>query len=284
VRTAHGYAGRVYALTENWDLAIERLNQVIDSTGQPDLSAQFIVANMYDGPKKDRKRAIALYRRVLDRRPDSGITGQAMLKLGAALCAEKEYDEGRKVLVDLKNKFMRYDQLVVAAQFNYAISFEDQGRWDRALSEFQWLMDNYPYTDEAYRTALHIPDHFSGTEDRMMRELWCGRAEEFFLAAVKNRAGQAPAMAAYAGLADLYRKMGQSEKSLETLDKMYQAAPGTQWGARALYNAAALAKFDLRDTVRAQQYLDRLNREFGVVDSSALRPETMKDLNLESIQ
>lgn len=284
MRAVRTNAGRIYAMTEEWDKAISELSLVTDSTGRMDIQAQVIIANIYEGPKKDPQRAISSFKEILERRPDSTVLGSTMLHLGMVLCSQKQYDEGRKYLTDLKEKFSRYQQLAAPAQLYFALSFEGDGHWDRALSELQWLLENYPYTEEAFKAALYIPQHFAKEHDQKMTALWYGRAEEFYLSAIKNKQGQPAAMAAYLFLANAYRNMKDYDKTLETLDKIYALAPKSQMGAKALYNAAGLALFDMKDSARAQGYLDRLNKEFGPVDTAAFRRAGKSDLNLESIQ
>ncbi|MDD1750385.1 MAG: hypothetical protein LUO89_10980, partial [Methanothrix sp.] len=97
-RTAAIYAGRTYAMVEKWDEAIAELQQVKDSTDQIAVQAEALIAGIYEGPKNDPRRAIELYRHILDRKPDSAAVGRTMLRLGGALCQAKEYDEGRQVL------------------------------------------------------------------------------------------------------------------------------------------------------------------------------------------
>jgi tetratricopeptide (TPR) repeat protein len=283
-RTAAIYAGRTYAMVEKWDQAIAELEQVKDSTGQTAIQAEVLIAAIYEGPKDDPRRAIELYRHILDRKPDSAIVGQTMLRLGGALCQIKEYDEGRQVLADAKKKFERYPQLVAPAQLRYAEAFEQQERWDRALSEYQWLMENYPYSEEAFRVALHIPEHFAAIKDQKMADLWFNRAIEFYQTAARNRQGQQLAIAAYTFLADTYRRTGRWPEAIETLDKIYALAPQSPLAARALYNAARVAYLELKDTALAQSYLDRLQTAFGTTDSARIPQDEKPKFNLESIE
>ena len=122
-RTSLAYSGRTYAMAEQWDQAIRELQQVTDSTGQMAIEAALLVANIYDGPKHDPAQATRLYRQILTRATDSTVIGTTMLRLGASLCQQKQYEDGRQVLVDLKKKFERYPQLVAKAQTLYAGAF-----------------------------------------------------------------------------------------------------------------------------------------------------------------
>ncbi len=280
VRVAHVDVTRIYTMTEQWDKALAELQNVSDSTGAVDISALFMMANIYSGPKNQPKKAVQLYRDVLDRDPDSAIIGNTMLRLGAALCADKQYDEGRKVLSDLKKKFEAYPNVTMPAQYYYAQSFDAEGRWDRALSEFQWLMENYPYAEESFRAALYIPQHFAREGNDKLSGIWYDRAEQFFLDAARVRQGEQTEAKAYTYLADLYRTEGKWNKAINTLEKIYAIAPKTKLGAQAMYFAAAVAYQGLKDSAKAQTYLDQIKRDFGTTDSTLVLEEKKSDIDL----
>lgn len=275
---------RIYTMIEEWDDAIVQLEQVLDSTGRIAVPALAIIANIYNGPKQNTPKAIEIYRTIIDRQPDSAIIGNTLLRLGAALCREKDYIEGRKVLADLRKKFAAYPRLAATAQFYYAQSYEAEDEWDRALSEYQWLMENYPYSEEAFQTARHIPERYEQNGNASLAEIWFGRAEDFYLRSARAKQGQGIEVLAYSYLAELYRITGQWDKALETLEHIHALVPGTQIAAKSLYNAATTAYRHLGDSVRAQGYLDRLNDEFGTTDSTQIYQEDETQFNIESIK
>lgn len=284
VRRAMVNASRIYTMTEQWDMAISQLEQIKDSTGQVDIAAELLIANIYNGPKKDLDKTIELYRHIIEREPDSGIIGSTMLQLGMALCAREQHEDGRKVLADLKKKFAVHPPLVAKAQFYYAQSFEVQGRWDRALSEYQWLMENHPYTEEGFWAARRVPEYFAKENNQKLAETWYDRAADFYLKAARVKKGQSMEIASYTYLAEIYRITQKWDKALETLDKIHSMAPGTRLAAKALYNSASVAYKEMGDSLMAQGFLDRLNREFGTTDSTRIYEEEKTELNLESLE
>ena len=283
-RRAMVNASRIYTMTQQWDMAVGQLRQIKDSTGQIDIASEVLIANIYNGPKKDPDEAISLYRQIIDREPDSSIIGSSMLQLGMALCGQEAYDDGRQVLAELKRKFAAFPPLVSKAQFYYAQSFEVQGRWDRALSEYQWLMENYPYSEDAFWAARRIPEHFEADKNREMADLWYDRAVGFYQKAADVKKGQSIEIAAYTYMSEIYRLTKQWEKALEILDRIHALSPRTRLAAKALYNSAAVAYNELDDSLRAQEYLNRLTREFGTTDSTEIYEDEKTDLNLESLE
>jgi tetratricopeptide (TPR) repeat protein len=278
-------SSRIFTMTEKWDEAIEQLYQIKDSTDQVDIAALVLVANIYNGPKSDVTHAMELHRRILDREPDSSIIGSTMLQLGTSLCSEGEHEEGRKVLAELKKKFVTTPALVSKSQFYYAQSFEVQGRWDRALSEYQWLMENHPYTEEAFWAARRIPEHFSNDGNKKMSDTWYNRAADFYLRAANIKQGQPLEIAAYTYLAEIYRITEQWDKAIETLEKINSLVPRSVLAAKSLYNAAEVSLNKKGDSLQAQKYLTRLQQEFGTVDTTQIYQEEKKtDINLESLE
>ena len=282
-RTASVHTSRVYSMIEQWDKAIAELESLKDSTGQMQIEAMVLIANIYNGPKNDLKRAVDMYEKIIDRKPDSAMIGQMLLRLGVARCAQKDYEDGRKSFIEIKNNFPRSPALMAQTQLYYAQSFTEQNRWERAMSELQWLMESYPYSEEAFRAARMIPEHFYDAGDSKLADIWFDRAIEFYKRAAVNKQGQMTALAAYSYLADTYRRMERWTDAIETLDKIYAAAPKSRLAAKALYNAASISYQQLQDTVKAQEYLDRLNGEFGTTDSTAIHQDSENNNSLESI-
>ncbi len=286
VRSASLSIGRVYSLTKQWQKAIAELEQVKDTTGRTDVRAITLVAGIYEGPLEQPRKAIELYESILNRRPDSAVVGNTMLRLGAALCRVGELNEGRQVLADLKKKFSRYGGLMSGAQKFYAQAFEAEGRWDRALSEYQWLMENYPYSDQAYWAALYIPERFKREGDEKLAEIWYDRAIDFYDRAARVQQGQPVGIEALKYLSDVYRRLGQWNETLETLDRLAIEAANTTTGAQALLNAARVAYINMEDSVQAQAYLDRLQQSYGTDTASVAAPEPSMDngIDIESLE
>jgi tetratricopeptide (TPR) repeat protein len=283
-RTAAIYAARIHAMNKDWDKAVDQLKQIKDSTGQVEVRAAFLIANIYNDSKKEVDKAIEMYQEIIGREPDSSVIGGTMLRLGAALCSQKNYEEGRKTLAELKKKFARYPQLTARAQLFYARAFESQGRWERALSEYQWLMENHPYTEDAFQAALHIPDHFAAENDDKLAEIWYDRAVEFYLNAAQKRQNQPIAVAANMFLADVHGRTGRWKEAVDSYDKIYSMVPKTRTGAMALFNAARVAFNQLEDSTLAQTYLDRLRAEFGTSDSTSIHRDDLPEIDLKSLE
>jgi tetratricopeptide (TPR) repeat protein len=271
-------------MIKEWDQAIGELEQILDTTGQIAVPALAIMANIYNGPVDNTTRAIEIYRMILDRKPDSTIIGSTLLRLGAALCREKDYTEGRSVLADVRDKFARLPRMAAQAQFYYAQAYEAEDDWERALSEYQWLMENFAYTEEAFQAARHIPEKFEENGNDRLAEIWYNRAEEFYLRAARAKQGQGIEVLAYSFLAELYRITEQWEKAIEALEKIHSLVPGTQVAAKSLYNAATTAYRNMGDSIKAQGYLDQLMAEFGTADSSRIYQENETQFDMESIE
>ena len=66
-------------------------------------------------------------------------------------------------------------------------------------------MENYPNTEEAFQTARHIPEYFTGIKDQKLADIWYGRAIDFYEGVIRNKQGQPEAVGACSYLADTYR-------------------------------------------------------------------------------
>ncbi|MEE9442865.1 MAG: tetratricopeptide repeat protein [candidate division Zixibacteria bacterium] len=283
-RSARIHTARVFALAEKWRDAIDQLYDIKDTTGQLDINSAILIGNIFNGPLNKLDSALEMYHSIIDRKSDSAIIGQMLLDIGKIYCSKGDYVEGRKHFADLKRKFPYSPRLMSQTQLVYAQSFQADNDWDRALLEFQWLLDNYPYTEPAFQAARFIPEYFMADGDIELADIWYKKALEFYRQAAENKQGQPTELAAYTYMADIYRYTNRIPDAFETLERIHTLAPKSLIGAKALYNAAAIAYKDLGDSVRAQNYLDRLNKEFGTTDSTIINQDEKTNINIESLQ
>lgn len=282
-RTSLINKGRVYAMTERWDEAIATLEQITDTTQQLEIPSAMLIANIHYSVKKNPDKAIEIYRWVLTRDPDSTMIGEAMLRLGGALCFIKKYQEGRVVLAELRDKFPFRTDFCSRSQMYTAKAFEAEGNWKRALSEMEWLMEKYPYTEEAFRVAREIPLHYMNLKDQKMADIWFDKAIDFYQKAINSRSEVSIQVAALVAMAEINRNVGRFREAVDHLNRVIQIAPKSEVAAKALYNAAALAYVNLGDSTLAQNYLNRLNREYGDIDSSKIGDDE-SGINFETLQ
>ena len=145
-------------------------------------------------------------------------------------------------------------------------------------------MENHPYSEEAFRAALYIPEHFKSDNDQKLADIWFDRAIDFYNQAIQNQQGRPVAVAAYTFLSDTYRRLERWEEAMQSLDKIYSLTAGTRMGAQALFNAARVAYVEMEDSARAQGYLDILKQEYGTTDSADINQPDTTEINLDNIQ
>lgn len=283
-RSAKIHLARLFSFSERWQDAIDQLYEIKDSTNQVDISAAVLIGNIFNGPINNLDSALEKYQYIIDRQPDSAIIGRILLDMGKIYCSKGDYVKGRRYLVDLKRKFQYNSRLMSQTQLVYAQSFHADRDWDRALLEFQWLLDNYPYTEPAFQAARYIPEYLMAEGDIELADIWYNRGIEFYQQAADNNQGQPIALAAYSYMADVYRHTDRAQEALESLEKIHSLAPKTLIAAKALYNAAGIAINTLGDSTLAQDYLDRLKKEYGTTDSTTINQDEKENINIESLQ
>jgi tetratricopeptide (TPR) repeat protein len=269
-RAAKGFRGRTFGTMGEWERAIEQMSTIRDTTGVIETPALVLIGNFYYQPLNNPKKAVEIYREVLAREPDSAIVARVKLNLGKALLDLGNYEEARKELADYKKQFTRNPQLAAEAQLSYALTFELQGDWDRAMTELQWLMDTYPMTEQALRAALYIPEHFQDEGSQDIAATWYENATDFYQNVTQGYPGTRAAVLAQMFLADAYGRLEKWDEALAILDRISATAPGTEYGAQALYTAGQIAFQKLNDTLRADEYLKKLKDEYGTVDTADL--------------
>ena len=243
------------------DAAIAELRKVTDSSGTVSIPAELQVAEILTTAKKKYDEALTIYDRLLvrvkglpARDRNKELEPLLMLKQAMVMLEQRRFSESRKLLDDLSDKFPRFFDAYPTAQLAKARSFDLDGNWDRAVTEYRFLIEHYAGSDEALATYLYMERHFS--EDRRPAEAdrWYRQGLQDYNALI-NRGGPIAAKA-LTFRADLYRQRKEWVDAASTLEELYNKFPNSRLGRQAVLTASVLYRDKLKDKARADSLLE----------------------------
>jgi tetratricopeptide (TPR) repeat protein len=203
--------------------------------------------------------------RALPRRdPDREVEPYIMYKQALIMIEQKRYTEARAVLQDISVEHSRFYDNYPRAQLAKARSFELEGNWDRALTEYRFLIEHYAGTDEALSTYLYLERHFSKDRRPTEAERWYTQGLETF-SQMATRDGL-PAARALMYQADMYRQRSEWDQAARTLEQLFERFPDTNMGRQAILTAAVVQREKLRQPAVADSLIERYKRslvDFG---------------------
>ena len=272
---ARSNLARLYTDLRDWDKAIENLNLMKDSTGQTDIQAALMVANITASGKRDYTRAILMYDNLMSLIKDSSLLPAIYVRKGIAYFNNKDYENCLATMRLIKDKFNRHFQSNPAPENYIALALAQQGKWQLAENELQWLIDNYSTSEEAFNGYLVISDHYMQTGDTARGNGWFRRGEDFYNRMIRQYSGSAIEASAISYKAEIARRQGKWDLAAKYLEEIFEKFPQSDIGRQGLLNAATVYREQLNNPVKADSLINRLKRELlPLEDGKNIKPMT----------
>lgn len=252
----------LYSDSRMWRDALRELSLLTDSTGQVNWEASVRMGDIYASQLQLFDSAMIFYDRAYGRLAGADTLARPVIlfKEGLALLEEKKYDEARKQLNDLNQNYPGYFASTPMAQLAKAKTFDDEGNWDRAETEYRFLIDNYVGSDEAMSTYLYLGDQLEKRGRTVEADRWMGHADSYYQQiADRNRGTQIEALA-MTYQAELLRRKADWPGSVVKLMQIFTKFPNDEIGQRAALAAAGVAREKLGNPAQADSIIGTLKR------------------------
>ena len=273
---SHGNLARLYYDTRQWQNSIDQLRNLKDSLGNIILSSQMRIADINGIHLRHYDLALAEYDSLV-----ASLTGRdtlikpvIMFKKSQVYVEKKQYETARRLLVELADKYPGYYNFNPMTQITKARTFELQGNWERAESEYKFVIEQYDGTDEAMSTHLYLAKHFAETGHAAEAKHWYDRAEKYFDQVAARNPGTEREAKALMFKAEMYRQLKQWDKAAATLSQIYTKYPESDFGRNALLTAATLYRARLDKPAVADSLIGVFKRSFLKPDDTWENPES----------
>jgi tetratricopeptide (TPR) repeat protein len=258
----------LYERAGQWEEAIGELSRLTDSSGNVSIAAGQRIADIHARRLNNRQVALEEYGKLLDRLDGSDTSSRPVILLKMILTRldEEEYATARQLLKDLKDNFPVYFSSTPVAQWAVARSFELQGNWDRAETEYRFLIEKYSGSQQAFAAFFHLADQYLEQGRRTEAERIEQQAEEEFSRIAANEAGTLQEALALNYQAELYRRRGDWPRVVEILASISRKFPRSDFGYRALLAASAIYREEMDNPRAADSLLAEFKKNLPVVD------------------
>ncbi|MBK7140604.1 MAG: tetratricopeptide repeat protein [bacterium] len=254
--------GILYGQEKQWPEAINAYEQLKDSAGQTDWRASTRIGDIYAIQLGQLDRAVQIYDDILARLRGSDTLArpQFIFKKALVYMEKKQYDQARSLLADLNRDYRGFFMSNPAPQFVKAQSYEKEGNWERAETEYRFLIDNYAASDQAMSSYLHVGDEMAKQGRKTEAEKWMGRADQFFSSIAGRTSGSQIEAVAMTYRAELLRRNSDWNGAAGMLLQVFDKFPEETMGQNALITAAEIHREKLNDPAKADSLIESLRR------------------------
>jgi tetratricopeptide (TPR) repeat protein len=268
---SHANLARLYDERGRWLDAVTHLRALTDSTGQPAVTAQLRIGDTYAARLRQFDSAMNVYDELSGRLAGSDTILRPVIFFKKCLVEfeRKNYGRARQLLVDLAKNFPAYYRAYPTAQYVKAQTFEMEGNWDRAETEYKFLIDEYPTSEEAMTTHLYLIDRLAELGRTVESEHWYERTTAYLDDLAERGAGGLLEAMALTYRAELHRRRGEWVSALQTLARITARFADRRIGQNSLLAAAGIYREELNDPLAADSVLEIYKRTQTAVDEAA---------------
>lgn len=251
---------RLYSEAGLWHMAISALENITDSTGQTSFAASARIGDIYSMKLGDLSSALRIYQDLLEgtEADDKQLRPIMMLKISMVILQQGKYTQTRKLLSELKRKYPAVYSAHPSAQYAMARSFELEGNWTRAVSEYTYLTESYEGADESMAALIHLGDTMAVLGRTADSKRWYDEAERYFDRIKARWAGTQAEARALMFEAELHLHRQQWKSAAETLEQIFSRFPESVQGRKAMIKAARLYADRLGNRPKADSLIEKL--------------------------
>ena len=257
---SHTALAKLYYDTGQWGMVISQLRHMADSSADNFIDVQINIADIYTRLPQGRDSAIAQYGALLDnlKPSDSMYIPHLKFKIARMKIDAGEYSEARERLLEIKKNHQLYYNATPLVQFSIAQTFELLGNWNRAETEYKYLIEKFRGSQQAMGTYLHIGDHYRDQDRNNESQKWYRDAENYYDEIATRRAGTLVEARALTFKADLNRRWDNNKRAAEILVSIFENFPDSDLGRKGLLQATAIYRNQLNQPEIADSLLDNL--------------------------
>jgi len=143
------------------DSAIAALSTVKDpDTGKIPPLVLLNIGTIQEKNLRDYEAAEKTFREFIANYPDNRLAASAQLGIGIALYHQKEYEKARYEFSLMDRMPNVPVNLIADAHYLTAVCFEEEGKWNRALGEYDFVWVNHRTTKKGMAIPLHIAEYY----------------------------------------------------------------------------------------------------------------------------
>jgi tetratricopeptide (TPR) repeat protein len=269
---------KTYEINANWKEAIGVLETIKDSSGAVPTSILLEIGDIYLLKGKDIDNAQLTFEKAISIHPNDTLTAQALLKLGHIYYEQKNYPKSRDILSSISKQFPKQGYVIAQAQYLIAQSYENEGSWDRAINEFEWITTNFPTAVQALEVPLHIAIYYQQHDNPKIAQTFYDKALEQYGELIRKYPKTQLELLAMKYTARCYTLQNKWEEAVKTLQGVSDKYPQTSEAFEALLTQATIYEQKLNQKEKAKETYSRILSGFPNHPSTAEIEKKMKSL------
>lgn len=233
---------RLYDGVAEWEKVVDQLTQMTADSQDRMIELQIAIADIYNDKLNQPDRAMHIYDSILTslKPEDSLARPYIQFKTTSIMMNGRRFMEARNILTTIKKNNPRFFDMTPAAQLAMARTFELENNWDRAVTEYRSLIENYRGSDEAMQGYVHVAATLDSMNRTKEAASWYKDADEYINEiATRNRGSLTEARALYFKSL-LYEQQRRWEDAAAVLMQLFDKFPDSDAGRQSIVRAGTI--------------------------------------------
>jgi len=271
----------LYLKSNDFDKAVSTLETLEDSTGKIYQQPLMAIADLYLVVKKDFVKSRATFNRFVQLYPQDDLTPFAKFGVGRTYYEEGQYQKALDVFAEVKQKYALNPRAVPATQFQIGLTYWKMGNWDRAKTELDWLIINYPDSPEGMKAVGFIADFYRQNNNKELANSYFEKAIKQYQKIISKDPKSSQAYAANQMLTEVYLTQERWKDAASQLESFLKDNPTSPSQPEVLLLLGQLYEEKIKDKQKANQSYAQFLMKFPDDPRAKDAMEKAKKLSLE---
>lgn len=183
--------------------------------------------------------------------PSWPFTSQAMLLIANVYVLEGRLDKAIKEYEKIIDEFPHMQEQSASAMLALASIYKDEGNWDSARELYQQVIDAYLNTQSGLMAPLQVARYYKSRAMNQEAETAYDEAITIYKKVIKEQYDKPYSAAALEQLINSYSDLGRWKEALEYLDQVANEYPDSPLALQAMLIAGTIYEVQLNDRDRA---------------------------------
>ncbi len=228
-----------------------------ENTGRLSPRLLIMIADIHMNNTKDFKKAENACREFISSYPEHNDIGKVYLELGLSLYEQAKYSEARKAVKNIE-KISQVSTLTVAEAFYLiALCYDKEGRWEKAIGQFDLVQATFPGSDKAFEAGLYVANRYKTKGQVKLAKRAFEEAKDYIIKYTDPVTANPIMISRALGyLVTCYTEMEDFPMAIETLTRLFKKYPLLPEGMFAPLRLADLYENVLKDNDKAAYWLE----------------------------
>ncbi len=178
------------------------------------------LGSIYEHQLSNPQKALYIYQRILNTYPDHANIAKVYLAKGGLYVSQRKFDDARSEFKRILDNYPNIQDACIQAQLAIGKTYEMENNWNKALNEYQWVLEAFPRHPKALDVPLYIANYYRINNEKNLADAAYTSAIKHYKGVVSKYPDTMLATMAMDHLSTCYVRLDKWQQAAEALESM----------------------------------------------------------------